>query len=110
MKFCSKCGKELFDEAVICTGCGCAVEGAVGVQNKAQKSDASGLKLATKILMIIGAVASGWMLIPLAWTIPMTVSYCKKIKNNEPVTTGFKVCSLLFVSLVGGILMLCDNE
>jgi len=25
MKFCSKCGKELADEAVICTGCGCAV-------------------------------------------------------------------------------------
>lgn len=26
MKFCSKCGKELFDEAVICTGCGCMTE------------------------------------------------------------------------------------
>ena len=25
MKYCSKCGKELFDEAVICPGCGCAV-------------------------------------------------------------------------------------
>lgn len=27
MKFCSHCGKELLDEAVICTGCGCAVGG-----------------------------------------------------------------------------------
>ncbi|MBQ4119827.1 MAG: hypothetical protein IJD45_05505 [Clostridia bacterium] len=26
MKYCSKCGKELLDEAVICVGCGCAVE------------------------------------------------------------------------------------
>lgn len=26
MKICSKCGKELMDEAVICTGCGCAVQ------------------------------------------------------------------------------------
>ena len=25
MKYCSKCGKELFDEAIICPGCGCAV-------------------------------------------------------------------------------------
>ena len=25
MKYCSKCGKELIDEAIICTGCGCAV-------------------------------------------------------------------------------------
>ena len=24
MKFCTHCGKELFDEAVICPGCGCA--------------------------------------------------------------------------------------
>ena len=23
MKYCSKCGKELFDEAVICPQCGC---------------------------------------------------------------------------------------
>lgn len=26
MKYCSKCGKELFDEAVICPGCGCPTE------------------------------------------------------------------------------------
>ena len=25
MKYCSKCGKELFDEAVVCPNCGCAV-------------------------------------------------------------------------------------
>ena len=24
MKYCTKCGKELFDEAVICPGCGCS--------------------------------------------------------------------------------------
>ncbi|MBQ8769497.1 MAG: hypothetical protein IJZ15_07660 [Oscillospiraceae bacterium] len=26
MKYCSKCGKEIIDEAVICPGCGCAVK------------------------------------------------------------------------------------
>ncbi len=26
MKYCAKCGKELFDEAVFCVGCGCPVE------------------------------------------------------------------------------------
>ena len=25
MKYCTKCGKELIDEAVVCPGCGCAV-------------------------------------------------------------------------------------
>ena len=27
MKFCTKCGKELHDDAVICTGCGCMAGG-----------------------------------------------------------------------------------
>lgn len=31
MKFCSKCGKEIHDEAVICVHCGCSVGGS---QNK----------------------------------------------------------------------------
>lgn len=26
MKYCSKCGKEIMEEAVICPECGCAVE------------------------------------------------------------------------------------
>ena len=26
MKFCQKCGKEIMDEAVVCPGCGCAIE------------------------------------------------------------------------------------
>ena len=25
MKYCSKCGKQLMDEAVVCIGCGCSV-------------------------------------------------------------------------------------
>lgn len=28
MKFCSKCGHQLVDEAVVCVNCGCAIEGA----------------------------------------------------------------------------------
>ena len=34
MKYCSKCGKELFDEAVICVNCGCAVESSASLPNK----------------------------------------------------------------------------
>lgn len=26
MKFCTKCGKEIFDEAIICPHCGCSTE------------------------------------------------------------------------------------
>lgn len=60
---------------------------------------------------LIYLVCAGWFLISLVWKIPMTVRYCKSIdKSGLPVGTGFKICSLLFVSMIAGILMLCDNE
>ena len=36
MKFCSKCGKEIVDEAVVCPGCGCAVANAPQYPAQAQ--------------------------------------------------------------------------
>lgn len=107
MKYCTKCGNELLDDAVICPKCGCAVEGA---KNPVAVNSMSGLQLAAKIFMILGCIAYGWLLVPLAWCIPMTVSYCGKISRGEPVGVGFKVCSLLFVNMIAGILMLCDSE
>lgn len=112
MKYCTKCGTQLVDEAVFCTGCGCALESAqvaapaVAVEEKKE----SGLTTAAKVLMILGTVFMGLYIIPLAWCIPMTVTYFKKVKNHQPISTGFKVCSLLFVSMLGGIFMLCDKE
>ena len=69
-----------------------------------------GISLAVLILMIVGTVAQSWMIIPLAWCIPMTISYCNKIKRNEPVGTGLKVATLLLVNTIGGILMLVDDK
>ena len=68
------------------------------------------MKTAAKIFMVLGIIATAASLIPLCWTIPMTVHYFHACRDNRPVGVGFKVCSLLFVSLIGGILMLCDNE
>ena len=49
-------------------------------------------------------------LIPLAWQIPMTVVVGKKMKTGEQIGTGFKVCVLLFVNIIAGILLLCRQE
>jgi len=105
MKYCSKCGKEIAEEAVICTGCGCAIS-----TEKKGTGGNDGLAVASKIFLIIGCVAQGWLLLPLAWCLPITISICNKMKANEPVGTGLKVCSLLFVSLIGGILLLCRSD
>ena len=110
MKYCSNCGNEMVDEAVVCVKCGRSVNQGAPAAPVAKQP--SGMQTACKVFMIIGTVMMGFSgyLIPLAWCIPMTVSYFKKLKNGEPISTGFKVCSLLFVSLIGGILMLCDKE
>ena len=77
------------------------------------------------ILMILGVVgAFGGMFyfsgifyiyaimlcVPLFWCIPMTVSLSKKLKNNQPISVGFKVCTLIFVNIVSGIVLLCRKE
>ena len=49
-------------------------------------------------------------LVPLLWAVPMTLHYCRCVKQNQPVGVVFKVCTLLFVNLIAGIIMLCDNN
>ena len=102
MKFCQKCGREIVDEAVICPGCGCAISA-----EKKEKGGNDGLAVASKIFLILGCVLQGCFLLPLAWCLPITISVCGRMNRNEPVGVGLKVCSLLFVSLIGGILLLC---
>lgn len=124
MKYCTKCGNELYDEAVLCPKCGCPVQNA----SISADTPSGGLKTAAKVFMIltcafaglvgiIGLILDGYYsyytftsFISLGWCIPMTVSYFKKTKNSLPVSTGFKVCTLLFVNLLSGIFMLCDKE
>ena len=103
MKYCRKCGNEIMDEAVICPKCGCSTQ---------QKSSSTDLKTIAFIFMIIGTVAQAllFFLFPLAWCLPMTLYYHKQIKNGQPVSVAFKVCTLLFVNTISGILMLCDKD
>ncbi len=108
MKYCTHCGAQIVDEAVICVNCGCATEDSKPKQPVADNS--STLKTIAKILMLITCIVTAWALIPLCWTIPMTVKYWNDVKYNRPTSTAFKVCSLLFVSMIAGILMLCDNS
>ena len=107
MKYCTHCGKEMLDEAIMCVSCGCAVETPkVSVSAK----DDNTLAVIAKVFMIISCVCLGFLIIPLAWCIPMTVSYSRKLENHEPISTGFKVCTLIFVNVVAGILMLVMDD
>lgn len=62
------------------------------------------------VFAIISCVIMGFALFPLAWAVPMTVSMSRKLKNGQPISVGFKVCTLLFLNTVSGILLLCIPE
>ncbi len=52
MKYCSKCGKEILDETVICPGCGCPVERAATAAPLPQK------KKSIKKIVILSSVGA----------------------------------------------------
>ena len=53
MKFCSKCGKELNDEAAICLNCGCAQE---GVRPKENDSKSFGFGVLGFFFPLVGLI------------------------------------------------------
>lgn len=68
------------------------------------------LRLIAFILAIISTVAVCWAIIPLAWMIPMTVHCWGIYKRTKPNTTAFGVCTLIFLNLIGGILLLVSTR
>lgn len=112
MKYCIYCGSQMADDANFCTHCGKQVKNLNNepiVIRQRKDKEPTGMQTAAYVFMIIATVIYAFLLIPLAWCIPMTVSYHKHIKNDEPVDVGFKVCTLLFVSVLAGIFMLVDD-
>lgn len=112
-KFCVHCGAEVHPQAVVCVHCGCSIP---GMANAAKATSNGGsessdvMKTLTKVFMIIGVVSGAFALIPLIWCIPMYQKVNRYLKGEETLTTGFKVCVLLFVNVIAGILLLVDEK
>ena len=68
------------------------------------------LRLIAFIFNVVSTVSIGWTIIPLAWMIPMTVISYGIYKGTKDNTTTFGVCTLIFVSLVSGILLLLAKK
>lgn len=64
----------------------------------------------TEILRIIMTAFGICALVPLCWAIPMTIKILKAMKNGTVLKTGFKICTLIFVNLIVGIVLLCSND
>lgn len=124
MKYCTKCGKELFDEAVLCPGCGCAT-GANPVPPAAGRN-ALLLKLSERlqingiiwiiiavIQILIGVLGAWFTLLVGVLNIVSAVkdlSYSKTVLENpsgivgtfEPVTSP--IITLAYNLLIGGVI------
>jgi hypothetical protein len=68
------------------------------------------LYLVAYILNLITTVCVGWTVIPLAWMIPMTVISYGIYKGTKKNTVAFGVCTLLFLNLISGILLLVAKK
>lgn len=62
------------------------------------------MKTAAKVFIIIGMIVGFWYVLPLIFG----GIALKKMKTNS-LTTGNKICVLLFCNLIAGILLLCDK-
>ena len=56
MKYCSHCGKEIFDEAVICPNCGCAVAGNDLKRITRKDTPSTGLNILSFFIPIVGLI------------------------------------------------------
>ncbi|MCD8195271.1 MAG: zinc ribbon domain-containing protein [Coprobacillus sp.] len=118
MKYCRSCGTELNDEAKFCPNCGAPVSpdqykastGGGWPNASSTEHKRTGLELAIEIFMVLGCVVVGFSILGLLWAVPMTVHVFRQIKDGKRIGVGFKVCALIFVSIVGGILLLCRKE
>lgn len=68
------------------------------------------LRLIAFILNLVFLIAVCWAIIPLAWMIPMCVRSWGIYKGTKPNTVAFGVCTLIFLSLVAGILLLVSRK
>lgn len=70
-----------------------------------------GLITAIKIFLVLSCIFSaGALFIPLLWRLPMTIVAYRKMDAGEPLGLAFKICALLFVGFIPGILMLALND
>ncbi len=122
MKYCTHCGKELLDEAVICTGCGCETnhqkpqsDASALLKTLSQRLNTNGIIwLVIGILQILGGIFINWFLIIVGVlniiSSVQDMNYSKTLLENpagivakfEPITGP--IITLIYNLVIGGII------
>ena len=61
----------------------------------------------TTMMVLLSMIA---IMIPTIFVGWITISYCGKLNAGECISTALKICILLFVNHIAGILLLCAEE
>lgn len=108
MKYCSKCGKELMDEAVICVGCGCKIEDGKGIPKISASEEA---KPRTAVTLGIIGIVFAWLFALVGHVVSIIgiVVGIKEYKETEKMTGLVlsiigEVCAI-FSSIIGAAIM-----
>lgn len=80
------------------------------VVTREDRNPIGGLGKTAKIFLLISIIVGYIFILPLAWMLPMHIYYSKHITKKIKISTGYKICVLLFINIVPGILMLCDHK
>lgn len=104
MKYCSKCGKEIMDEAVICPGCGCAQEN--NVQNNVQGNSVPQIKEALSDIQKEAWSNSGWSLLGFFIPIVGLILYLvwKETSPSKAKAVGYGALIGFVISLFGWLI------
>ena len=122
--YCHHCGKEVGRGNKFCPHCGVLLQedeygerpgeyddvvdepkpaGKKTIINESTKRD---LDTVVKILMIVITIITGFAIIPLIWTIPMTMTALDRIKKKEPYGLVLSICTLIFMAVAPGVIMI----
>lgn len=139
MKYCAKCGKRMDGNALMCPFCG-AQTGQTNVDVNYNPPRSNDLARIAQIIIIITCIILGFaclvftflmilvssiygylgfatyslilivLYIKLGINIAMAVSLSNKINSGKPISIGYKICTLLFISMIAGTILLCSND
>ena len=121
MKYCTHCGKELLDEAVICVSCGCAVggqntqtvnnmsfDGATLLNTLSQRLNTNGIIwLVIGILQILGGIFINWFLLIVG--VLNVISSVQDMKYSKALLEKPKGIVSKFESITGPVITLLYN-
>lgn len=130
MRYCTKCGTEMPNDAVYCPKCGAKTEGpTLGGASSGEGYGSSDLSVvgsygtpvqssgtrsvlvnAAMAFMVISIFFGFVFIIPLLWLIPMANIVNRYRMGGPAPSTGMKISILIFGSVIAGILLLCDTH